>query len=58
MSYITLDVVFIIPPLARAHAIVSYVNAPIINFQMVEWYAGDRVLRQFGCCQHILDISI
>ncbi|KAK5811901.1 hypothetical protein PVK06_027286 [Gossypium arboreum] len=41
---------------ARAHAIVWCVNAPIINFQMVEWYAKDRVLCQFRCRQHILDI--
>ncbi|MFQ6622471.1 hypothetical protein Gotur_001808, partial [Gossypium turneri] len=30
-------------------------NAPIINFNVVEWYHGDRVLRQFGCIQYIPD---
>ncbi|KAK5812457.1 serine/threonine-protein phosphatase 7 long form homolog [Gossypium arboreum] len=30
-------------------------NAPIISFNVVEWYRGDRVLRQFGCIQYIPD---
>ncbi|MFQ6664154.1 hypothetical protein Gotur_031354, partial [Gossypium turneri] len=58
MPYIVSDVASIIPPSAKADAIVWCVNAPIINFQMVEWYAEDRVLRQFGCSQHIPDVPI
>ncbi|KAG8484012.1 hypothetical protein CXB51_023200 [Gossypium anomalum] len=28
-------------------------NVPLINFHMVEWHDGSRVLRQFGCAQPI-----
>ncbi|KAK5802735.1 hypothetical protein PVK06_030353 [Gossypium arboreum] len=52
------DVASVIPPSVRAHATVWCVNAPIINFQMVEWYVGDWVLHQFGRRQHIPDIPI
>ncbi|KAH1047407.1 hypothetical protein J1N35_038191 [Gossypium stocksii] len=58
MSYIALDIASIIPPSVRAHAIVWCVNAPSINCQMVEWYAEDWVLCQFGCRQHIPNILI
>ncbi|XP_052477565.1 serine/threonine-protein phosphatase 7 long form homolog [Gossypium raimondii] len=58
MSYITPDVASVIPPSTRAYAIVWCINAPIINIQMVEWYARDQVLHQFGCRQHIPDVPI
>ncbi|KAH1056134.1 hypothetical protein J1N35_034199 [Gossypium stocksii] len=58
MSYTTSDVAFIIHLLTKAHAILRCVNAPIINFQIMEWYVEDRVLYQFGCRQHIWDVPI
>ncbi|MFQ6638523.1 hypothetical protein Gotur_014667 [Gossypium turneri] len=39
----------IIPSSAYVHSHMWCTNAPIINFNVVEWYHGDRVLRQFGC---------
>ncbi|KAK5830085.1 hypothetical protein PVK06_013879 [Gossypium arboreum] len=58
MLDITPNVASVIPPSARAHATVWCVNAPMINFQMVEWYVEDRALCQFECRQHILDVPI
>ncbi|MFQ6639317.1 hypothetical protein Gotur_014931 [Gossypium turneri] len=34
------------------------VNRPVINFRVVEWYHGDRVLLQFGCIQYISTLPI
>ncbi|MFQ6655416.1 hypothetical protein Gotur_025986 [Gossypium turneri] len=45
----------VVPSSAYAHSHIWCTNAPIINFNVVEWYHGDRVLRQFGCIQHIPD---
>ncbi|KAK5793321.1 hypothetical protein PVK06_034463 [Gossypium arboreum] len=58
MLYIAPDVASFIPPSTRAHAIMWCVNAPIINFQMAEWYARDWVLCPFGCRQHAPDVPI
>ncbi|MFQ6650082.1 hypothetical protein Gotur_023259, partial [Gossypium turneri] len=58
MSYIVTDVSFVIHSLIRAHALVWCVNAPVINCQMVEWYAKDRVFHQFGCRQYIPNVLI
>ncbi|KAH1047943.1 hypothetical protein J1N35_038727, partial [Gossypium stocksii] len=49
------NVAFVISPLARTDAIIWCVNTTVINFQMVKWYAGDRVFHQFGHSQHIPD---
>ncbi|MFQ6632570.1 hypothetical protein Gotur_008745 [Gossypium turneri] len=46
----------IIPSSAYVHSHIWCINAPIINFNVVEWYHGDRVLRQFGCVQYISDL--
>ncbi|MFQ6621279.1 hypothetical protein Gotur_001573 [Gossypium turneri] len=43
-----------IPSSAYVHSQMC-TNVPIINFNVVEWYYGDRVLRQFGCVQYIPD---
>ncbi|MFQ6667824.1 hypothetical protein Gotur_033712 [Gossypium turneri] len=43
----------VIPSSAYVHSEMWCTNAPIINFNVVEWYHGDRVLRQFGCIQYI-----
>ncbi|MFQ6633744.1 hypothetical protein Gotur_012246 [Gossypium turneri] len=42
-----------IPSFAYVHSQMWCTNAPIINFNVVEWYHGDRMLRQFGCVQYI-----
>ncbi|KAG8499661.1 hypothetical protein CXB51_006073 [Gossypium anomalum] len=46
----------IIPSSAYIHSQLWYTSAPIISFNVVEWYHGDRVLRQFGCIQYIPDL--
>ncbi|XP_052874598.1 serine/threonine-protein phosphatase 7 long form homolog [Gossypium arboreum] len=47
------EIVVVIPFSAYVHSQLWCTNAPIINFNVVEWYHGDRVLRQFGCIQYI-----
>ncbi|MFQ6624469.1 hypothetical protein Gotur_004116 [Gossypium turneri] len=44
-----------IPSSTYVHSQMWCTNAPIINFNVVEWYHGDQVLRQFGCVQYIPD---
>ncbi|MFQ6654633.1 hypothetical protein Gotur_025539 [Gossypium turneri] len=46
----------VIPSSAYVHSEIWCTNAPIINFNVVEWYDGDLVLRQFGCIQYIPDL--
>ncbi|KAH1081449.1 hypothetical protein J1N35_021210 [Gossypium stocksii] len=55
MPYRRPEIVAIIPSSAYIHSYMWCTNAPIINFNVVEWYHEDRVLRQFGCIQHIPD---
>ncbi|KAK5833199.1 hypothetical protein PVK06_017014 [Gossypium arboreum] len=43
----------VIPSHAYVHSNLWCISAPLIHFQTVEWYHGDRVLRQFGCIQYI-----
>ncbi|MFQ6653967.1 hypothetical protein Gotur_025118 [Gossypium turneri] len=40
---------------AYVHSEMWCTNAPIIKFNVVEWYHGDQVLRQFGCIRYIPD---
>ncbi|XP_040948628.1 serine/threonine-protein phosphatase 7 long form homolog [Gossypium hirsutum] len=56
MSYRSPKISAVIPSSAYVHSEMWCTNAPIINFNVVEWYHGDRVLRQFGCIQYILDL--
>ncbi|KAK5802605.1 hypothetical protein PVK06_030212 [Gossypium arboreum] len=48
----------IIPSSAYIHSSLWCISAPVINFQTVEWYHGDRVLWQFGCIQYILTLLV
>ncbi|MFQ6622472.1 hypothetical protein Gotur_001808 [Gossypium turneri] len=48
-------IIAVIPSSAYVRSEMWCTNAPIINFNVVEWYHGDRVLRQFGCIQYIPD---
>ncbi|MFQ6651989.1 hypothetical protein Gotur_024078 [Gossypium turneri] len=53
MPYHTPEITDVVPSSAYVYSHIWCTNAPIINFNMVKWYHGDRVLRQFGCIQHI-----
>ncbi|KAG8492470.1 hypothetical protein CXB51_009567 [Gossypium anomalum] len=53
MPYRRSEIVAVIPSSAYVHSQLWCTNAPIINFNIVKWYQGDRVLRQFGCIQYI-----
>ncbi|XP_017644263.2 serine/threonine-protein phosphatase 7 long form homolog [Gossypium arboreum] len=55
ISYRKPEIATVIPSSAYVHSQLWCTNAPIISFNVVEWYHGDRVLRQFGCIQHIPD---
>ncbi|XP_016743163.1 serine/threonine-protein phosphatase 7 long form homolog [Gossypium hirsutum] len=55
MPYRRLEIMAVIPSSAYFHSQLWCTNAAIINFNVVEWYHGDRVLRQFGCIQYIPD---
>ncbi|KAK5813490.1 hypothetical protein PVK06_028941 [Gossypium arboreum] len=48
----------VIPSSARIHSNLWSISASIINFQIVEWYHGDRVLWQFGCIQYIPSLLV
>ncbi|KAH1074440.1 hypothetical protein J1N35_026768 [Gossypium stocksii] len=52
------EIVAIIPSSAYVDSHLWCTNAPIICFNVVEWYHGDRVLRQFGCRQYIPDLPM
>ncbi|KAK5784861.1 hypothetical protein PVK06_039400 [Gossypium arboreum] len=43
----------VIPSSAHVHSNLWCTSAPVINFYIMEWYHGDRVLRQFSCIQYI-----
>ncbi|KAG8486816.1 hypothetical protein CXB51_020282 [Gossypium anomalum] len=53
MPYRRPEIATIIPSSAYVDSQCWCTNAPIISFNIVEWYHGDRVLRQFGCIQYI-----
>ncbi|KAH1066216.1 hypothetical protein J1N35_031203 [Gossypium stocksii] len=53
MPYSVPEIMAVIPSHAYVHSQLWCISAPLINFQTVEWYHGDRVLRQFGCVQYI-----
>ncbi|XP_016747268.1 protein MAINTENANCE OF MERISTEMS-like [Gossypium hirsutum] len=55
MPYSRPEITDVVPSPAYVHSHIWCTNAPIINFNVVKWYHEDRVLRQFGCIQHILD---
>ncbi|XP_012472484.2 serine/threonine-protein phosphatase 7 long form homolog [Gossypium raimondii] len=55
MPYRRPEIITVIPSSAYVHFEMWCTNAPIINFNVVEWYHGDRVLRQFVCIQYIPD---
>ncbi|XP_052882768.1 uncharacterized protein LOC128291611 [Gossypium arboreum] len=55
MPYRRPEIAAIIPSSAYVDSQLWCTNAPIISFNVVEWYHGDRVLRQFGCIQYIPD---
>ncbi|XP_052482491.1 serine/threonine-protein phosphatase 7 long form homolog [Gossypium raimondii] len=55
MPYRRPEITNVVPPSALVDSHTWCTNTPIINFNIVEWYNGDRVLRQFGCIQHIPD---
>ncbi|KAK5811515.1 hypothetical protein PVK06_026853 [Gossypium arboreum] len=55
MPYRRPEIAVGIPSSPHIHSHLWCTNAPIINFQTVEWYNGDRVLWQFGCIQYIPD---
>ncbi|XP_012448820.1 serine/threonine-protein phosphatase 7 long form homolog [Gossypium raimondii] len=55
MPYRRLKIANVVPPSALVDSHKWCTNTPIINFNIVEWYHGDRVLRQFGCIQPIPD---
>ncbi|KAG8493446.1 hypothetical protein CXB51_010787 [Gossypium anomalum] len=49
------EIAAIIPSSAYVDSQLWCTNAPIISFNVVEWYHRDQVLRQFGCIQYIPD---
>ncbi|KAK5833601.1 hypothetical protein PVK06_017452 [Gossypium arboreum] len=53
MPYSVPKIMAVIPSHAYVHSNLWCISAPLIHFQTVEWYHGDRVLRQFGCIQYI-----
>ncbi|KAK5820081.1 hypothetical protein PVK06_025126 [Gossypium arboreum] len=53
MPYRRPEIAAVIPSSAYIHSQLWCTNAPIISFNVVEWYHRDRVLRQFGCIQYI-----
>ncbi|XP_016702297.1 protein MAINTENANCE OF MERISTEMS-like [Gossypium hirsutum] len=58
MSYRRPEIAAIIPSSAYVDSQLWCTNASIINFNVVEWYHGDRILRQFSCIQYILNLPM
>ncbi|KAK5784760.1 hypothetical protein PVK06_039290 [Gossypium arboreum] len=58
MSYFVSEIMVVIPSSAHVHSNLWCISALVINFHIVEWYHGDRVLRQFGCIQYILTLPV
>ncbi|XP_040937995.1 serine/threonine-protein phosphatase 7 long form homolog [Gossypium hirsutum] len=56
MSYRRLEIVAVTPSSTYIHSQLWCTNTQIISFNVVEWYHGDRVPRQFGCIQYIPDL--
>ncbi|MFQ6668894.1 hypothetical protein Gotur_034367, partial [Gossypium turneri] len=56
MSYHRPEITNVVPSSVYVDSHIWCTNVPIINFNVVEWYHGDRVLRQFGCIQPIPDL--
>ncbi|XP_052477942.1 serine/threonine-protein phosphatase 7 long form homolog [Gossypium raimondii] len=55
MPYRRPKILNVVPSSALVDSHIWCTNTPIINFNIVEWYHGNRVLRQFGCIQPIPD---
>ncbi|KAH1081975.1 hypothetical protein J1N35_021736 [Gossypium stocksii] len=53
MSYFTLNIATLIPQWVHVEAHIWCINTPVLNFSTVEWYNGDRVMRQFVCRQFV-----
>ncbi|KAL1149207.1 hypothetical protein V6Z11_A10G176800 [Gossypium hirsutum] len=51
MSYSVVNIATLISQRVHAEARMWCINTPVLNFSTVEWYNGDRVMRQFGCKQ-------
>ncbi|KAH1072614.1 hypothetical protein J1N35_024942 [Gossypium stocksii] len=58
MPYSVPEVTAVIPSYAHVHSHLWCISAPLIHFQTVEWYHGDRVLRQFCCTQYISTLPV
>ncbi|KAG8478085.1 hypothetical protein CXB51_027860 [Gossypium anomalum] len=58
MPYSVPEIIAIILSSAHVHSNLWCISAPVINFHIVEWYHGDRVLRQFGCIQYISTLPV
>ncbi|KAG8485738.1 hypothetical protein CXB51_019089 [Gossypium anomalum] len=58
MSYRRPEIAAIIPSSSYVDSQLWCTNAPIISFNIVEWYHGDRVLQQFGYIQYIPDLPM
>ncbi|XP_052875594.1 serine/threonine-protein phosphatase 7 long form homolog [Gossypium arboreum] len=58
MSYSVPKIMTVIPSSAHVHSNLWCISTPVINFHIVEWYHGDRVLRQFGCIQYITTLPV
>ncbi|MFQ6663861.1 hypothetical protein Gotur_031195 [Gossypium turneri] len=55
IPYRSLVITAVIPLSVYVYSEMCCTSAPIINFNVVEWYHRDRVLRQFGYIQYIPD---
>lgn len=58
MSYSVPEIMAVIPSSVHVRSNLWCISAPVINFQIVKWYHGDRVLRQFGYIQYILILPV